>query len=61
MSQKASRLDKVERVLGEVIQAIQQQGDALNFLLAKVKELDPNEIEVKDEEVVDPNQKTLEL
>ena len=52
MSQKASRLDKVEKTLGQAIQILSAQGDAINFLLDKVKSLDPAEQEVVEPETV---------
>lgn len=52
MSQKASRLDKVEKTLGQAIQILSAQGDAINFLLDKLKALDPAEQEVVEPETV---------
>ena len=53
MTKKASRLDRVEKTLGQALQILEAQGNAINFLLDKVKSLDPNEIEVNEPETVD--------
>ena len=53
MTKKASRLDRVEKTLGQALQILEAQGNAINFLLDKVKSLDPNEVEVNEPETVD--------
>lgn len=50
-SKKASRLDHVERALGEVIKVLEKQGLMLNFLMGEI-----NTLKAKDVEVKDPNQ-----
>ena len=53
MSKKSSRLDRVEKTLGQALQILEAQGNAINFLLDRVKSLDPNEIEVTEPETVE--------
>ena len=55
-TKKQSRLDKVERVLGQALQMLEAQGNAINFLLDKVKSLDPNEIEVTEPETIEEDE-----
>ena len=56
MSKKSSRLDRVEKTLGQALQILEAQGNAINFLLDKVKSLDPNEIEVTEPETVEEDE-----
>ena len=51
-TKKQSRLDKIERVLGEALQVLEAQGNAINFLLDKVQKLEAADIEVNEEEII---------
>ena len=55
-SKKSSRLDGVERALGEVIKILEKQGVAVNYLLTEVNNLKAANIEVVDEEEVKPEE-----
>ena len=58
MNKKQSRLDKVEKVLGQALQVLEAQGNALNYLLTEVNNLKVENIEVVEE---DPSQLKMDF
>lgn len=56
MSQKSSRLDRVEKAMGEVAKTLEAQGNAINYLLTELHNLKVNNLEVEVEEVKNDNE-----
>ena len=54
MSKKSSRLDRVEKAMGEVARTLEAQGNAINYLLTEVNNMKVKDLEVNDEEQVKP-------
>ena len=60
-NKKASRLDKVEKVLGEALRMLEAQGNAVNYLLTEVNNMKVANLDVVDEEEVKADEDELIL
>ena len=52
MTKKQSRLDRVEKALGEAAKTLEAQGNAINYLLTEMHNLKVKELPVVDPETI---------